>query len=67
MQIIDLKNIENEARGLINKYLEVSKTSVYQLGKAAKVHPLQLRAFLNQEGGLTVASLARLGEVMHSK
>jgi plasmid maintenance system antidote protein VapI len=67
MTVTELKNIKKEAQKLINEYIKTSGKSIYQLGKAAKVHPLQLRAFLNNEGGLTEASLGRLGEVMEEK
>jgi hypothetical protein len=60
----DLMNLGDESRRLINNYLILKGMSKNALAVKSGVHPTQLYLYLNNQRGLTNASLEKIGKIL---
>ena len=59
-----LKNIDEDLRDIINKYIDEKQMSIHGFAKMCGVHPNQMYMFLKADRGLNITTVQRIGEIM---
>ena len=59
-----LKNIDEDLRDIINKYIDENQMSVHGFAKLCGIHPNQMYMFLKMDRGLNITTVQRIGEIL---